>query len=177
MLTTSSPTENDIDWAKFQADWNARARLCLKWVAAALAKRRISSAVSEELKEYYTSRKCHRQLAADALSDQMKCAVKSCDLEVGTDIEWARRASKGWGKWGPEVLRQIEEMGEDEALKGYEPLWDVGESDLESDVGADGRWVKDGEDEGKWRDVFSHDDIEEIDGERWMMTNAGWIGT
>ena len=59
-------------------------------------------------------------------------------------------------------------MGEDEAFRGASPLWDVGESDLESDVGSDGRWVN----EGEWRDVVGQDEIEEVDGEDWRMADG-----
>ncbi|KAK3169050.1 hypothetical protein OEA41_005498 [Lepraria neglecta] len=46
------PTEDDIDWEKFQADWSAHNHLYLKWVQQALVKRRFDGHVSEELKEY-----------------------------------------------------------------------------------------------------------------------------
>ena len=82
----------------FQADWSAHNHLCLKWVQQALVKRRFGGHVSEELKEYYTSRKMHRHIAPTYLSDQTKSAVKSCEQEVETDIEWARRASRGLGE-------------------------------------------------------------------------------
>ena len=62
----------------------------------------------------------------------------------------------------------IEDMGEDEAFRGASPLWDVGESDLESDVGSDGRWVN----EGEWRDLVGQDETEEVDGEDWTMANG-----
>lgn len=100
----------------------------------------------------------HRHIAPTYLSDQMKSAVKSCEQEVETDIEWARRASRGWGKWGSTVVKMIEDMGEDKAFRGASPLWDVEESDLESDVGSDGRWVS----EGEWDYVVGQDEIEDI---------------
>ncbi|KAL2042686.1 hypothetical protein N7G274_004445 [Stereocaulon virgatum] len=143
-------TEDDIDWTKFQQDWSAHIHLCHKWVQTALLRRRFNTHVAEELKEYYTARKTHWHFAPTYLSGQMKSAVKSCELELGTDVEWARKASRGWGKWGPKVVGMIEDIGEDEAFRGVSPLWDVGESDLESDVGEDGRWG----DDGGWRDVM-----------------------
>ena len=39
----------------------------------------------------------------------------------------------------------IKDIGEDKAFRGASPLWGIGESDLESDVGSNGRWVNEGE--------------------------------
>lgn len=69
---------------------------------------------------------------------------------MGTDLEWARKEVWKWGKWGEKVVAMFKEMEDgarqwlgDDAWEddGVDPLWTVGESDLE-----DGEWESDWED-------------------------------
>lgn len=111
---------------------------------------RLEGKVGQELLEYFGRAKRGPRRPATSLSHEaMHIGLRRCQAALGTDLEWARKEAWKWGKWGGKVEAMFKEM-EDGAREwlggdaadddGVDPLWTVGESDLE-----DGEWESDWE--------------------------------
>lgn len=59
---------------------------------------------------------------ADELSEKTLNAVKTCQEDLGNDLEWADSCEHRWGKWGDQMVMNVFLHGKDPVIKDMKGL-------------------------------------------------------
>ena len=155
---TLSVAAKGIDWDTYYRAKAQRLKKIRIWVHNLRTSHRIVESVAKELMAYYGSEKYGEHPSASTLSEHAWQAVKLCEHEFGTDLQWGKNL--GQAVWGTdhakvEALIDMKMKGEGTPGKGT-----VGESDL-SELEDEWPGKEDGDDDddddfwgdGKGKDV------------------------
>ncbi|KAL9072611.1 MAG: hypothetical protein Q9161_003469 [Pseudevernia consocians] len=159
-LTSKTPRPNThrlvaakgIDWDAYDRAKAHRLKKIRTWVYNLRKCYRIVASVAKELMAYYGSEKYGNHPSARTLSKHAWQAVKLCEREFGTDLQWGRSLGEAvWGTDHGKVEALIDMKMEGEGTPG---MGTVGESDL-SEFEDEGHEEED--DEGFWDDGKGED--------------------
>lgn len=150
-----APAAKDIDWDAYYRAKADRLKQIRIWVHNLRTSHRIVPSVATELMAYYGSERYGAHPAASTLSEHAWQAVKLCEHEFGTDLQWGRDLGEAvWGSEHEKVERLIEMkmVGERDMTPG---MGTVGESDLSEfdDEGGDADDEDEEEEEEEGKDV------------------------
>ncbi|KAM0800115.1 hypothetical protein BDR22DRAFT_821887 [Usnea florida] len=146
---TSEPPPTDlrpvpakgIDWPAYERAKALRFKQIRIWVHSLHRAHRIVASVAKELMAYYGSEKYGDHPSARSLSRHAWQAVKLCEREFGTDLQWAKGLGEAvWGSEHAKVEKLIGLKIKGEG-RGSPGMGTVGESDLsdfEDEKGAGG---------------------------------------
>lgn len=139
-----------IDWHAYGRAKALRLKKIRIWVYDLRKSHRIVDSVAKELMAYYGSEKYGNHPSARTLSRHAWQAVKLCEHEFGTDLQWGKSLGEAvWGTDHGKVEALIDMKMDGEGTPG---MGTVGESDLSELEYEDENDDDDDDDEGFWGD-------------------------
>ncbi|KAF6219608.1 hypothetical protein HO133_004077 [Letharia lupina] len=145
------PAAKGMDWTAYDRAKAHRLKNIRIWVHSLRRAHRIVDSVATELMAYYGSAKYGGHPSARTLSRHAWQAVRLCEHEFGTDLQWGKGLGEAvWGTDHGKVEALIEMKMEGEGTPG---VGTVGESDLsEFEDGWCEEEEEEDDDEGFWGD-------------------------
>ena len=102
-MTPSVHAEQKINWQQFSIAFSTRRRENRIWVTQKLRAGRLDPDVATELYAFFGRDKFGPRPYWSWLSKDARIALRLCETERGTELDWIRRQRAAWREWSKQV--------------------------------------------------------------------------